>query len=52
MIQVQSSMFPLYEMNPQKYVENVFLAKNEDFEKANHTIFRDSYVTLPVQIQE
>lgn len=37
-IQIQSSMFPFIDINPQKYVENIFNAKEEDFTKAFHKI--------------
>lgn len=38
-IQIQSSMFPFLDINPQKYVENIFDAKEEDFVKAFHKIY-------------
>jgi hypothetical protein len=40
MVQIQSSLFPLYDRNPQKYVPNIFLAKKEDYQKATVTIER------------
>lgn len=40
-IQIQSSMFPFIDMNPQNYVENIFEAKESDFTKALHTIYHD-----------
>jgi putative CocE/NonD family hydrolase len=40
MVQIQSSQFPLYDRNPQKYVPNIFLAKREDYQKATVTIER------------
>ena len=49
MVQVQSSMFPLYEINPQKYVENTFEADLDDFEDAEHRIYFNSYIELPIQ---
>ncbi|MBJ6121472.1 CocE/NonD family hydrolase [Sphingomonas mollis] len=52
MVQVQSSLFPLYDRNPQKYVPNIFLAKKADYQKATVTIERGgttpSRVWLPV----
>lgn len=42
MVQVQSSWFPLYDRNPQKFVENIFLAKEEDFQKATQQIYRSA----------
>lgn len=37
-IQVQSTWFPLIDRNPQKWVDNIFEAKAEDFIKATHTV--------------
>jgi putative CocE/NonD family hydrolase len=52
MVQVQSSLFPLYDRNPQKYVTNIFLAKREDYQKATVTLERGgasaSAVWLPL----
>ncbi|MDX2359408.1 MAG: CocE/NonD family hydrolase [Crocinitomicaceae bacterium] len=48
MIQVQSSMFPLFDLNPQNYVENIYQATNDDFQSATHTVFGDSKIILPV----
>ena len=39
MIQVQSTWFPLIDRNPQKFVRNIFLAKESDFIKATQTIY-------------
>ncbi len=41
-IQIQSSMFPFIDRNPQKYVANIFDAKEEDFMKAVHTIYHSA----------
>ena len=35
MIQVQSTWFPVIDRNPQKFVPNIFEAKESDFIKAN-----------------
>ncbi|HEU0066101.1 MAG TPA: CocE/NonD family hydrolase [Sphingomonas sp.] len=49
MVQVQSSLFPLYDRNPQTFVPNIFLAKKTDYKKATVTIERgSSAVWLPV----
>jgi putative CocE/NonD family hydrolase len=52
MIQIQSSWFPIIDRNPQKYVSNIFEARDEDFIKATHTIYCNqkysSYIELPV----
>jgi uncharacterized protein len=52
MVQVQSSWFPLYDRNPQKFVPNIFLAKPDDYQKATQRIYRSakfsSSIDLPV----
>ena len=52
MIQVQSTWFPVIDRNPQKYVPNIFEAKESDFIKAEHRIYFSSqyptYIELPV----
>ncbi len=52
MVQIQSSWFPLYDRNPQTYVENIFFAKPADYVKATESVFRSgqcaSAVWLPV----
>lgn len=51
MIQVQSSWFPLFDRNPQQFM-NIYEAKNSDFKKATIRIYHDaqnsSGVVLPV----
>ncbi len=39
MIQIQSTWFPIIDRNPQKYVPNIFEAKESDFIKATQTIY-------------
>jgi uncharacterized protein len=52
MVQVQSSWFPVYDRNPQSYVDNIFFAKPADYKKATVKIFdggsNASFVELPV----
>ncbi len=52
MVQVQSAWFPLYDRNPQTYVENIFWAKPEDYKKATQRIYhapgQASVIELPV----
>jgi putative CocE/NonD family hydrolase len=52
MVQVQSSLFPLYDRNPQTHVPNIFWAKPDDYKAATQTIVRApgqaSAVWLPV----
>ncbi|MCW3123725.1 MAG: CocE/NonD family hydrolase [Flavipsychrobacter sp.] len=51
MVQVQSSWFPLVDMNPQKFV-NIYKAKLSDFQKSTIRIYHDSkhpsYLVLPI----
>jgi putative CocE/NonD family hydrolase len=42
MVQVQSSWFPIIDRNPQKYVPNIFEAKESDFIKTTQKIYRSS----------
>jgi uncharacterized protein len=52
MVQVQSSLFPLYDRNPQTYVDNIMYAKPADYKKATQSIWfgggNSSAVVLPV----
>ena len=52
MVQVQSSWFPLYDRNPQTYVENIFHAKPGDYQKATVKVVDGgplaSFIDLPV----
>ena len=52
MVQVQSTLYPLYDRNPQTFVTNIFFAKTSDYRKATqrvwHTAGSASFVRLPV----
>ena len=52
MVQIQSSLFPLYDRNPQTFVPNIFFAKPADYQKATvsvtHGAAGASAVLLPV----
>jgi putative CocE/NonD family hydrolase len=56
MVQIQSTLFPLYDRNPQKYVPNIFFAKPADYQKATVTIEHNTgsptAVWLPVVANE
>lgn len=47
-IQVQSTWFPMIDRNPQKYVDNIFEAKDSDFIKAIHRVYEDSVIEVEV----
>jgi putative CocE/NonD family hydrolase len=55
MVQVQSTWFPIIDRNPQTAVPNIFNAKESDFRKATHRIYRSaqhpSHVTIPVVVR-
>ena len=40
MVQVQSTWFPIIDRNPQKFVRNIFEARESDFQKATQRIYR------------
>ncbi|HTQ55087.1 MAG TPA: CocE/NonD family hydrolase [Bryobacteraceae bacterium] len=52
MVQVQSTWFPVYDRNPQKFVPNIFEARAADYIRATQRIYRApqmaSAVVLPV----
>jgi uncharacterized protein len=52
MVQVQSSLFPLYDRNPQTFVPNIFDAKPADYKTATQRIWHTpgdaSFIALPV----
>ena len=47
-IQVQSTWFPLIDLNPQTFVPNIFYAKPEDFKKQTHKVYNDSKIELTI----
>jgi predicted acyl esterase len=51
LVEMQLSWFPVIDRNPQKYVANIFEVGENDFIKAEETIFYDSkdptHIELP-----
>ena len=47
-VQVQSTWFPLIDLNPQTYVDNIFKATEEDFKTQTHTIFTSSSIEFSI----
>ena len=47
-VQVQSTMFPYIDINPQTYVDNIFEAKPEDFQKQTHRVYNTSLIEFTV----
>ena len=56
MVQVQSSWFPLYDRNPQTFVESIFWARPGDYRKATQRVHHApglaSFVELPVVVRD
>jgi uncharacterized protein len=50
MVQVQSSWFPIIDRNPQKFVPNIFNAKEEDFQEATQKIFRSALFPSHIEL--
>ena len=52
MVQIQSSLFPLYDRNPQTFVPNIFNAKAGDYKPATQSVYHGgpsaSAVLLPI----
>ena len=52
MVQVQSSWFPLYDRNPQTWVDSIFFAKPEDYRQTSQRIWhapsQPSRISMPV----
>ncbi len=55
MVQVQSSWFPLYDRNPQTFVQNIFWATPADYKKAVQRVYhapgQASFIELPLVSQ-
>ena len=47
-IQIQSTWYPLMAVNPQKFLENTFLATKEDYTKAFIKVFDDSLIEVDI----
>jgi putative CocE/NonD family hydrolase len=52
MVQVQSTWFPVIDRNPQRFVPNIFNAKDADFQRATQRVYRSanapSHIDLPI----
>lgn len=47
-VQIQSSWFPLIDLNPQTFVDNIFEAKKEDFKKQTHRVYNSSTINFNI----
>jgi len=50
MVQLQSTWFPIIDRNPQKYVPNIFEAKESDFQKATQKIYRSAMYPSHIEL--
>jgi putative CocE/NonD family hydrolase len=50
MIQIHSTWFPYIDRNPQKYVDNIYEASEEDFIPANITVFGSSSIVIGKEV--
>jgi putative CocE/NonD family hydrolase len=51
MVQVQSTWFPMFDRNPQKFVD-IYHAKDEDYQKATERIYRSAKAPSFVTVQQ
>jgi putative CocE/NonD family hydrolase len=50
MVQIQSSWFPLYDRNPQSFVDNIFFAKPADYRKATQRVYRQPGAATTIEL--
>jgi uncharacterized protein len=50
MVQVQSTWFPVIDRNPQKYVENIFKAKDADYIAATQRVYRSKSFASGIKV--
>lgn len=51
MIQVQSTFFPAFDRNPQKFVPNIYFADDKDFVKASHRVYHSAQAPSFLEVQ-
>lgn len=51
MIQIHSTWFPFIDRNPQKFVDNIFNAKESDFIKATHRLYHSGDQKSAIKVQ-
>jgi putative CocE/NonD family hydrolase len=50
MVQIQSTWFPLFDRNPQKFVD-IYNAKEADFQKATHKVYRSAEYSSHIKVK-
>jgi hypothetical protein len=51
MVQIQSTWFPLFDRNPQRFVDNIYKAEAADFIKATHRVYHEAQATSLLEVQ-
>ena len=51
MVQVQSTCFPLFDRNPQKYVDNIYKADQTDFIKATQKVYHQKGSASLIEVE-
>jgi uncharacterized protein len=51
MVQIQSTWFPLYDRNPQRFVPSIMEAKRRDFQAATHRIHTSGAYPSQIELQ-
>lgn len=51
MVQVQSSWFPLFDRNPQRYVPSIYQARESDFVRATHRVWMRPGAASRLEVQ-
>ena len=52
LVEVQSSRFPLYDRNPQLYVENIMSASKESYQKQTVKLYGGSHLDFESPVRE
>jgi putative CocE/NonD family hydrolase len=52
MVQIQSSWFPLYDRNPQRFVPNIMNARPEDYTKATQRVYHSAAAASLIELPE
>ncbi len=50
MVQIQSTWFPLYDLNPQTFVDNIFMARPSDFQKTTNNVFHSQRTPSHIEL--
>jgi len=50
-IQIQSTWFPLFDLNPQKYVPNIFKADKSDFQNATQRVYHTPKHPTSIEVE-